>query len=82
MSTSVDFPSTSWSSTSSNDVYVNLLSQDDEPGTATTSCSQSSSVPQPSIQMMTSWKTWLPLIILGMICTIEHMSFHIWIPSL
>lgn len=45
VSTSVDFPSTSSSSTISDDEYVNLLSQDDAPGTAAASCSHYSSRP-------------------------------------
>lgn len=28
------------------------------------------------IHMKTSWKPWAPVIILGMICTIMHISFH------
>lgn len=45
VSISVDLPSTISSSTTSNDVYVNLLSQDDAPGTIATSCSLLSSNP-------------------------------------
>lgn len=45
VSTSIDLPSTSLSSTISDDVYVNLVSQDDAPSTTATSCSHLSSHP-------------------------------------
>lgn len=45
VSTFVDPPSTTLSSTTLDDTYVNLISQDDASGITTTSCSQSSSHP-------------------------------------
>ena len=60
VSTSIDPPSTSSSSTIQDDGYVNLISQVDAPGNAATSCSEPSSCPpisQPDEDTMDAMST-------------------------